>query len=68
VEAPAPPPAIDPVQVASAERFAQMREEMGRCSSTSIIPKIQCEQRIRARYCDGYWGAVPDCPTSGRRS
>ena len=64
--APAPAPAPAPVQVASAERFAQMREEMSRCSSGSLIPKIQCEQRIRARYCDGYWGSVPDCPTGGR--
>ena len=24
------------------------------------------EQRIRARYCDGYWGTVPECGT-GRR-
>ena len=64
--APAAAPAPEPVQVASAERFAQMRDEMARCSSSSLIPRIQCEQRIRARYCDGYWGTVTDCPTSGR--
>jgi len=64
--APAPALAPAPVQVASAERFVQMREEMSRCSTGSLIPKIQCEQRIRARYCDGYWGSVPDCPTGGR--
>jgi hypothetical protein len=45
-----------------------MREEMGRCSSSSVIPRIQCERRIRAHYCDGYWGTVPDCPASRPRS
>lgn len=64
--APAAAPVPAPVQVANAEHFTQMRDEMARCSSSSLIPRIQCEQRIRARYCDGYWGTVPDCPTSGR--
>lgn len=63
----APAPAPAPAQVASAERFAQMRDEMARCSTTSLIPRIQCEQRIRARYCDGYWGSVPECPTGRSR-
>lgn len=62
--APSPPP----TQVASADVWTQMREEMSRCSSSSVIPRIQCERRIRARYCDGHWGTVPDCPTSNRRS
>jgi hypothetical protein len=63
-----PSPAIPPTQVASADVWTQMREEMSRCSSSSVIPRIQCERRIRARYCDGHWGTVPDCPTSNRRS
>jgi hypothetical protein len=45
-----------------------MRDEMGRCSSSSVIPRIQCERRIRAAYCEGYWGSVPDCPTGNKRS
>jgi hypothetical protein len=63
----APAPVAPPAQVASADRWTQMRDEMARCSTTSLIPRVQCEQRIRARYCDGYWGAVPDCGTGGRR-
>ncbi|MEO8484757.1 MAG: hypothetical protein ABI585_00325 [Betaproteobacteria bacterium] len=68
-EAPAPPPPVvapaapAPAQVATAERFGMMRDEIARCSTASVIPRIQCERRIRARYCDGYWGSVPDCPT-----
>ena len=63
-----PSPATPPVQVASADVWTQMREELSRCSSSSVIPRIQCERRIRARYCDGHWGTVPDCPTTNRRS
>jgi hypothetical protein len=64
VPAPAAPP---PAQVASADRWAQMQEEMDRCSTTSVIPRVQCQQRIRVRYCEGYWGSVPACPTGNRR-
>jgi hypothetical protein len=49
---------------ANAERWAQMIGEMSRCSSDSLIPRHQCERRIRARYCDGWWGTVPECPAS----
>lgn len=58
---PAPSPQA-PVQVARAERWAAMRDEVARCSTSSLIPRIQCEQRIRARYCDGWEGTVPECP------
>lgn len=72
VAAPAPAvpaaPAPPPVQVAGADVWTQMRDEMSRCSSSSVIPRIQCERRIRARYCDGHWGTVPECPTGNRRS
>ena len=67
VAAPAAPAAPPPVQVASADRWTQMRDEMERCSSSSVIPRIQCQQRIRARYCDGHWGTVAECPTSSGR-
>ena len=61
-------PAAPPAQVASADVWTQMRDEMARCSSSSVIPRIQCERRIRARYCEGYWGTVPDCPSGNRRT
>ena len=67
----APPVAKAPVAAtppaapaASAERWAQMNAEMSNCSSNSVIPRVQCERRIRARYCDGWWGTVPECPAS----
>lgn len=49
---------------ANAERWAQMTDDMSRCSSDSLIPRQQCERRVRARYCDGWWGTVPACPAN----
>ena len=63
IPAPAAPP---PAQVASADRWGQMRDEMERCDSRSVIPRRDCQHRIRVRYCDGYWGRVPDCPSNPR--
>jgi hypothetical protein len=65
---PAAPPRRLP-RSRSADVWTQMRDEMARCSSSSVIPRIQCERRIRARYCEGYWGTVPECrPATGARS
>jgi hypothetical protein len=52
-----------PAEVPKTDRWDQMKAEMAQCSSGSLIPRIQCEQRIRSRYCEGYWGSVPACPT-----
>lgn len=63
--APAPAAAVAPAApVPNAERWVQMNDEMSRCSNDSVIPRIQCERRIRARYCEGWWGTVPECPAS----
>ena len=58
----AAPAAPDPAEAAKSDRWDQMKAEMAQCSSGSLIPRIQCEQRIRVRYCEGYWGSVPACP------
>jgi hypothetical protein len=61
----AAPAAAPPTQVASADRWAQMRSELAACPKSSLIPR--CEQRIRERYCEGSWGAVPECPANSAR-
>lgn len=60
---PVAPPAPAPAQVAAVDRWEQMKAELAQCSSTSVTPKLQCERRIRVRYCEGYWGSVPECST-----
>lgn len=61
---PSPGSAIAPPAVS--DRWDELHRELARCTRDSLIPRIACEQRLRASYCDGYWGRVPDCP-SGRQ-
>ena len=47
------PPRIDPWQ--------PMNDAMARCPANDISGRLACEQRVRARYCEGHWGQVPQC-------
>jgi len=51
---PAPRPASD--------RWAQMSEDLAGCKGQDFINRLVCDQRVRARYCNGYWGKVAQCP------
>ena len=44
------------------DRWAQMSEELRRCQSESFLARVVCDQRVRLRFCDGYWGKVAQCP------
>ena len=62
---PAPPPVAAPAPADAAppqDRWAQMGEELQRCKSESLFNRIVCDQRVRLRFCDGYWGKVAQCP------
>ena len=50
----APSPVVD--------RWAQFTEELHRCQSEGFLSRVVCDQRVRIRFCDGYWGKVPQCP------
>jgi len=39
-----------------------MDTELRACGNVNFLEKVVCEQRIRNRYCDGFWGKVPQCP------
>jgi hypothetical protein len=54
----APPPAPAPVQ----DRWAQMSDELQHCQKENLFNRIVCDQRVRLRFCDGYWGKVSQCP------
>ena len=61
--APAPPPvAAAPRKAPPADRWAQMNEELSRCTREDFIARVICDQRVRFRYCDGYWGKTAQCP------
>ncbi|HEX6137197.1 MAG TPA: zinc ribbon domain-containing protein [Casimicrobiaceae bacterium] len=65
--APAPrtPVAAAPAAVAPvSDRWTRMNDEMSRCTREDFIARVICSQRVRFRYCDGYWGKVEQCPAS----
>jgi hypothetical protein len=46
------------------DRWTRMNEEMSRCTREDFITRVICSQRVRFRYCEGYWGKVEQCPAS----
>ncbi|HKP67019.1 MAG TPA: hypothetical protein VJX31_10365 [Casimicrobiaceae bacterium] len=63
VPTPAPPPVTAaPRKAAPVDRWAQMSEELSRCTREDFIARVICDQRVRFRYCDGYWGKTAQCP------
>jgi hypothetical protein len=61
--APAPAPKAAPAPAAPVnDRWAQMNGELARCKGEDFIRRVACDQRVRYRYCQGYWGKVDQCP------
>jgi hypothetical protein len=44
------------------DRWAQFAEDLHHCERETFLSRVLCDQRVRLRYCDGYWGKVPQCP------
>lgn len=55
-------PAAAPAPVA--DRWSRMERELSQCTREDFVARVVCGQRVRFRYCDGYWGKVPACPGS----
>ena len=73
VSAAAPPPAVDPAAVVAAEalpepvvpdRWQQLASALSRCERENVITGLICKERVRIQYCDGEWGAAPQCPAA----
>jgi hypothetical protein len=68
--APAPQPPVRTAQQATSvaaaapvpDHWAQFAEDLHRCERESFLSRVVCDQRVRLRYCDGYWGKVAQCP------
>lgn len=52
------PDVTPPVQ----DRWVQMGDELRRCQREDFLSRVVCDQRVRLRFCDGYWGKVAQCP------
>ena len=59
---PAPPGAVE--SAPANEHWARMEEDMAKCTREDFISRVICAQRVKFRYCGGYWGKVPQCPGS----
>jgi hypothetical protein len=59
VAPPPPPPVVR--EVPRPDRWHPMTDAIARCPRTDIASRFFCEQRLRAQYCEGYWGTVPQC-------
>ena len=55
---PAAPPAASRVS----DRWQRLSDELSQCTREDFITRVICGQRARFRYCEGYWGKVPQCP------
>jgi len=49
---------------AQVDRWQMYADEMAQCAKEDFFSRLGCQQRTRARYCDGYWGKVPQCPAA----
>ena len=59
VAPPPPPPVVR--EVPRPDRWQLMTDAIARCPRTDIASRFFCEQRLRAQYCEGYWGTVSQC-------
>ncbi len=58
VAPPAPPPVIR--EAPRLDPFQIMSDAIARCPR-DFSARASCEQRLRAQYCEGHWGEVPQC-------
>jgi hypothetical protein len=58
--APAPPPVASAPRL---DRWQSLSMALARCAGEDPWERSACEHSARFRYCDGYWGQVPLCPT-----
>lgn len=56
----APPPAAR--EAPRPDPWQQLNDSLARCAG-GLFDRIVCDQRVRAQFCEGQWGQVPQCPT-----
>ena len=59
VAPPPPPPVVR--EAPRVDPFQVMIDAIARCPRNDISGRASCEQRLRAQYCEGHWGQVPQC-------
>ena len=65
--APLPPAtAAVPQEPIVPDRWQAMQDAIAACTRDNFFAGVVCEQRVRLRYCDGYWGNDPHCGSGMR--
>ena len=60
----APADMVLPAREAPApDRWQVMADQVARCGRESFLAGVICEQRVRLKYCEGYWGVAAQCPS-----
>jgi hypothetical protein len=60
----APADLVPPAREAPApDRWQVMADQIARCGRESFLAGVICEQRVRLKYCEGYWGVAAQCPS-----
>ena len=60
VPEPAPAPRLAPPP---RDRWQVMADEIAQCGRDGFLSGVICEQKIRIKYCEGYWGQAAQCPS-----
>jgi hypothetical protein len=61
VAVPAAAPGPSAQEAPRPDPWQAMNESLARCNG-GLLERIVCDQRVRAQFCDGQWGQVPQCP------
>lgn len=48
------------------DRWQAMNDALARCSREGFLASVVCTERARMQFCEGYWGAVPQCRGAAR--
>ncbi len=52
------------VELAVSDRWERYLSELSRCEQENVIIGLVCKERARLQYCEGEWGAAPECPVA----
>jgi ribosomal protein L40E len=44
------------------DRWQVMHVSLARCGG-DLFARMVCDQRVRRHFCEGHWGAAPECPS-----
>jgi hypothetical protein len=48
------------------DRWETMSAALATCSRENFLASVVCTERVRLQYCEGFWGAVPQCRAATR--